>query len=318
MRAVAGSVRNGAVSGQVPVGAAAAAGATRQGRTWRLRSYCRPHGTRLTGSETSVSPSGPASCRPSAVNASMSSGASNARFRRPTVTCLRTPASTSRPIAWLVAWNDRPTRSDAVVVVSSGAPGRAWRSRSAAEPLAPGVLQRSHLLLEAPGILGGAPAGAREERDPAVDARMGFLGGGRALVARPGESGDVVAGPRCEDQRDRRQDARRESAPSQHQVDQRSSRAPVPVDERVDRLELRVGDGGLRDRGQGVVVAERGEVGQHLADQLLRRWHEGRRTRVVVAAADRAHRLKRGRRESATLRLTIVDGQEYLTSERPA
>ena len=95
---------------------------------WRLR------GTRLAGSETSVSPSGLARCRSNAVKASMSSGASNARFRRPTVTCLRTPASTSRSIAWLVAWNDRPIRSDAVVAVSSGAPGSAWRSRSAADP----------------------------------------------------------------------------------------------------------------------------------------------------------------------------------------
>ena len=118
-----------------------------------------------------------------------------------------------------------------------------------------------------------------------MPARPSF-GIGRAPVACPRESGDVVAGPRGEDQRDRRQDARRESASSQHQLDQRASGAPVPVDERMDRLELRVGDGGLRNRGQGVVVAERGEVGKQLVDQLVRRRHKGRCTRVVVAPAN--------------------------------
>ena len=56
------------------------------------RSYRRLRGTCLIGSEARVSPSGLASCRSSVVNASMSSEASNARFRRPTVTCLRMPA----------------------------------------------------------------------------------------------------------------------------------------------------------------------------------------------------------------------------------
>ena len=50
-------------------------------------SYRRRRGTRRTGSETSVSPSGLASCRSRLVNASMSWGALNARLRQPTVTC---------------------------------------------------------------------------------------------------------------------------------------------------------------------------------------------------------------------------------------
>ena len=60
-------------------------------------------GTRPIGSETSVSPQGLASWRSRAANASMSSGASNARFLRPTVTCVRIPAPASRSIAWPVA-----------------------------------------------------------------------------------------------------------------------------------------------------------------------------------------------------------------------
>ena len=47
---------------------------------------CRRLGTLRVGSETSVSPSGLASCRSNAVKASTSSGASKARLRRPTLT----------------------------------------------------------------------------------------------------------------------------------------------------------------------------------------------------------------------------------------
>ena len=50
------------------------------------------------------------------------------------VPCLRMPASTNRSIARLVAWNDRPIKSDAVVAVSRGASGNARMSSSAAEP----------------------------------------------------------------------------------------------------------------------------------------------------------------------------------------
>ena len=60
-------------------------------------------------------------------------GASNARLRRLTATYARTSGSTSRAIAWFVAWNDHTTSPDAVEVVSSGVPGSARRSRSAAD-----------------------------------------------------------------------------------------------------------------------------------------------------------------------------------------
>ena len=63
----------------------------------------RRRGTSRIGSETSVSPSGLASCRSSAVKASMSSGASKARLRRPTLTWTSTSAATRRSMAWLAA-----------------------------------------------------------------------------------------------------------------------------------------------------------------------------------------------------------------------
>ena len=80
-----------------------------------------------------VSPLGLASLRSNAVNASINSGASKARLRRPMLSCTSTPASTRRSIARLVAWNDRPTSSDAVEVVSTGAAGRASIRRLTAE-----------------------------------------------------------------------------------------------------------------------------------------------------------------------------------------
>ena len=102
----------------------------------------RLRGTRLVGSEMSVSPSGLASCRSNTVNVSISSGASGARFRRPTVTCWRMPASTSRSIAcsspgttarssltpwWSSAVARRAMREQADQPSTRGAPARAAR-----------------------------------------------------------------------------------------------------------------------------------------------------------------------------------------------
>jgi hypothetical protein len=85
------------------------------------------------GSEVRVSPAGLPSWRSRSVKASMMSGASNARFRRPTVTWCRMPASTSRATAWLVWTKLRPIRSAALVTVRTGAPTRARSNRSVAE-----------------------------------------------------------------------------------------------------------------------------------------------------------------------------------------
>ncbi|WP_200891335.1 MULTISPECIES: hypothetical protein [Acidithrix] len=59
----------------------------------------RRRGTVRTGLFMRVSTFGWASYRSRSVNAAMTSGASNALFRRPTFTCWRIPASTSRSIA---------------------------------------------------------------------------------------------------------------------------------------------------------------------------------------------------------------------------
>lgn len=75
-----------------------------------------------------VSAAGLASRRSSWANASITSAASNARLRRPSVICLRIPASTSRVIAPLVAGSDRPIRRAAPPTVSTGAPGMASTS----------------------------------------------------------------------------------------------------------------------------------------------------------------------------------------------
>ena len=66
------------------------------------RSSLSPGRQRRRGSNVRVSPAGPPSWRLRSVKVSMMSGASSARFRRPTVTSCRMPASTSRATAWLV------------------------------------------------------------------------------------------------------------------------------------------------------------------------------------------------------------------------
>jgi hypothetical protein len=58
-------------------------------------------------------------------------------------------------------------------------------------------------------------------------------------------------------------------------VDQAAAYATVAVEERVDRLELRVRDRGLQRHGQVVEVEERGEVVEQLLDVLVRRWDYG-------------------------------------------
>jgi hypothetical protein len=70
---------------------------------------CRPKvdvglrgGTGRTGSEVRVSPSGLASWRSRSLNALIISGASKARFLRPTVTWVSIPADSSRSMAALV------------------------------------------------------------------------------------------------------------------------------------------------------------------------------------------------------------------------
>lgn len=86
------------------------------------------------GGDDRVSPVGLASWRSRSVNASSTSGASKARFRRPTVTWVRTPACSRRRTPWLVAWKLRPMRSAAPDTVRTGAPGSATISSSVAEP----------------------------------------------------------------------------------------------------------------------------------------------------------------------------------------
>jgi hypothetical protein len=69
-------------------------------------------------------------------------------------------------------------------------------------------------------------------------------------------------------------------------VDQPASGSPVPVGERMDRLELRVGKSGLRDRGQRVTVAEGTQVREQVRHELRRRGHERGTAGVVGTAAD--------------------------------
>ena len=90
-------------------------------------------GTGRKGCAMAVSSSGLARPRSNAVNASMRSGASNARLPRPTVIWTRIPARTSWSIACVVARSERPTRSAATEEVGTGASGSVSMSRRSAE-----------------------------------------------------------------------------------------------------------------------------------------------------------------------------------------
>ena len=77
-----------------------------------------------------------------------------------------------------------------------------------------------------------------------------------------------------------------DSASSQNHVDQGPADPAVPIDERMDRFELRVRERRLDHRRQRVSVAESGQGLQERLYFLGRRRYEGSGTRVVVAAAD--------------------------------
>ena len=69
-------------------------------------------------------------------------------------------------------------------------------------------------------------------------------------------------------------------------MDERAARTPVAVDEGMDRLELGMGNGCLRNRGETVVIGEGTEVLKQLLDVFWWRRDEGRGARIEAAAAN--------------------------------
>ena len=95
-----------------------------------------------------------------------------------------------------------------------------------------------------------------------------------------GEAGDVVRGRGREGEADGGHVRGGEAASTQHDVDERTPGAAVAVQERVDRLELRVRERGLSQRRQIVGVQEGAEV-------LEQRWHRLVRWRNELRDAGR-------------------------------
>jgi hypothetical protein len=148
-----------------------------------------------------VSPAGLHGWRSRSVNAWMMSGASNARFRRPTVTWFRMPASTSRATAWLVWTKLRPIRSVALLTVTTGAPSRA-RSKQIGGRAIPDLVEAvsprgfDHLRWALAGgrVRCGACTRACESADPQVGALVGRTRRRRAAVAAGLDPADVILG----------------------------------------------------------------------------------------------------------------------------
>ena len=147
-----------------------------------------------------------------------------------------------------------------------GRPARSRHSR----------LQRGHLVGELDRRGGRSPGCLGERADPLGDASL----------AERREPLDVGGGAGRQDDADRRDEAGGDAAAPQHDVHEGAADAAVAVDERVDGLELGVGDGRLRHRGQVVAGDEGDEVLEQRPDEVLGRRHEGGVGRVAEPAAD--------------------------------
>ncbi len=138
--------------------------------------------------------------------------------------------------------------------------GRRIAARSAGS-LVPRGLELGDELREIDRHPGGPGTRLREGRTPLVE----------TPVAEPDQSIDVDLRPRGKHDRDRRHERRRDPAPAQQHVDERPTDAAVAVDEGMDRLELRMSDGGLGHRWKVVAVHEVHEVEHQRLDLVLRR-----------------------------------------------
>ena len=123
------------------------------------------------------------------------------------------------------------------------------------------------LLLKAAGVINRPMVRRREERDPPVDSGVG--GVRRADIAGRSQPGNIVPRPRGQNKGNRGQNAQSEPSVAHDQVKQHPSGAPVAVHERMDGLELRMGDGRLRQRRKRVIVAEGEQVVQKAGLSLV-------------------------------------------------
>ena len=156
--------------------------------------------------------------------------------------------------------SDRSISRAALSTVITGTPGSRSRSSSTAEFAAdpaelfpPSCIERFDLARVGLGVGTRSVCSGGERTQPSAR-----TGGAFGTVRGPdvsirGETGDVVADPGGEHKTDRRHEARCEAAAAEDDVDERAAGAAVAIGERVDRLELGVGDRGLyEDR---VIVA---------------------------------------------------------------
>src|SRR5207302_5496575 len=95
-----------------------------------------------------------------------------------------------------------------------------------------------------------------------------------AFVAIRRQAVDVLVSVRSECHADRRNVVGGEAAPAEHDVYEASADAAIAVHEWMDRLELSVHQGGLRQRGQIVSRQKGAEVLEQREDFVLRNGDE--------------------------------------------
>lgn len=153
------------------------------------------------------------------------------------------------------------------------------------DSLPPLCLKFPDALFKRTSIGHGSLGCGSEKCNPTIQALIGGITSRRSDVSRAHQPIHVLASERGEHQGDRWQNMRDDSPASQNDIYERPTRPSIAITERMDRFELCVSDGCLRDRRKFISIAEFAQVLEQTVN-LLRRWrHEGRVAWTVVSAA---------------------------------
>src|ERR1035438_704692 len=109
---------------------------------------------------------------------------------------------------------------------------------------------------------------------------------GQASVPSSGEATYVVLRPGGKNERDRGQDARCDASAPKNEMNERTACTSIAIHERMNGLELRMGDCRLRDGRKRVVVGEGDKVRDEVRDELGGRRDEYRGAWIVCVASD--------------------------------
>ena len=132
--------------------------------------------------------------------------------------------------------------------------GRARSHPSESRP--PLLLDLADAFLEREAFVDGRTTSSCKDADPVIDTLVCRSGIGPAPIAGGPQPTDIRLRLRGEDEGNGGKHSRCQSSSTKDDVDERAPCSPVPVDKRVDGLELSMGYRGLHDGRKGVVRRE--------------------------------------------------------------